>query len=155
MEPKLDISSHGSGESKAVPLAVVEGNDDSQVKHPRVSADTLSDIDDEQLARNPFLDPKVADHYRSVYENAQYECRHVFDPELEWTPQEEKKIVRKLDWHVCLWACIMFFALEVDRKNLGQAVSDNMLDQLGLTTDDYNFGIASRDSLSVACEKLT
>jgi len=31
--------------------------------------------------------------------------------------------------------CIMFFSLQVDRGNLVQAVSDNLLDDLGLSTD--------------------
>jgi hypothetical protein len=94
----------------------------------------------EKDVSNPFSDANVAAHYRALYDSVKYECRHVFDPELEWTAAEERRIVRKLDWHVCLWACVMFFALQVDRGNLAQAVSDNMLDQLGLTTNDYNLG---------------
>ncbi|KAI1385801.1 allantoate permease [Hypoxylon trugodes] len=89
---------------------------------------------------NPFLDTETAEYWRQVYENCQYECRHVFNPKLEWTAKEEKELIRKLDWKVCLWACVMFFGLQVDRGNLSQAVSDNMLDDLGLDTNDYNYG---------------
>ncbi|KAK2615144.1 hypothetical protein N8I77_001920 [Diaporthe amygdali] len=95
---------------------------------------------DDRFAANPFSDPAVAEHYRTVYEKAQYECRHAFDPDLEWSKEEERKLVRRLDWHVCTWACIMCFALQVDRDNLGQAVSGNMLDQLNLSTNEYNYG---------------
>lgn len=102
------------------------------------SAETRS-VDD-SFAANPFSDPAVAEHYRTVYEKAQYECRHAFDPELEWSREEERGLVRRLDWHVCTWACIMCFALQVDRDNLGQAVSGNMLDQLSLSTNEYNYG---------------
>jgi hypothetical protein len=63
--------------------------------------------------KNPFSDPKVAEYYKGVYETSQYECREAFDPDLEWTPAEEKKIVRKLDARVCAFACFAFFALQV------------------------------------------
>ncbi|KAI1258674.1 MFS general substrate transporter [Xylariaceae sp. FL1019] len=96
--------------------------------------------DDLTLKSNPFADPSVATHWRKVYNDAHYECRHLFDPSLDWTEEEEKKIVRKLDWRVCLWACIMFFALQVDRNNLVQAVSDSFLADLKLNTNDYNTG---------------
>jgi hypothetical protein len=62
----------------------------------------------------------------------------------------------QLDWKVCLWVCIMFFALQLDRGNITQALSDNMLstfrigvlgsglptglDDLNLNTNDYNNG---------------
>ncbi|KAF7518601.1 hypothetical protein G7054_g13416 [Neopestalotiopsis clavispora] len=90
--------------------------------------------------KNPFIDPDVAAHWRDVYEKSTYECRHLFDPNLTWTAEEEKRIVRKLDWRVCLWACVMFFGLQVDRGNLVQAVSDNFLADLKMTTNDYNYG---------------
>jgi len=70
-----------------------------------------SDEDGNALKKNPFLDPDVAEHWGTVYEKAQYECRHVFDPSFKWTLEEEKKLVRRLDWHVCLWAVGILFWL--------------------------------------------
>jgi hypothetical protein len=65
---------------------------------------TLEPDGESSDSNNPFLDPDVAEYWRTVYEKAQYECRHVFDPALTWTAEEEKAIVRKLDWRICLWA---------------------------------------------------
>ena len=103
------------------------------------SADSDSDIEG-GIRDNIFLDPEVANYYRDVYENAQYEGRHVFDPELTWTKEEERKIIWKLEFRVCLVACVMFMALQLDRGNIGQALSDNMLTDLGMTTNNYNLG---------------
>jgi hypothetical protein len=89
---------------------------------------------------NAFRDPEIAEYYRQLYEKSKYECRHLFDPELEWTKKEESAVVWRLEWRVTLWACIMFIGLQVDRGNLVQAVSDNMLNDLKMTTNEYNYG---------------
>lgn len=43
-----------------------------------------------------FADPGVADYWRKVYEKAQYENRHRFDPTYTWSAEEEGKLVRKV-----------------------------------------------------------
>ena len=69
-----------------------------------------------------------------------YEGRHRYDPKAKWTPEEEKRLVRRLDWRICSWCCLMFFALQLDRGNITQALSDNMLGDLKLNTNSYNTG---------------
>lgn len=87
-----------------------------------------------------FQDPVLAEHYYQLYEACDYECKDYFDPEFSWTEEEEKRVVWKNDWYVTFWAFLMFTALDIDRYNISQALSDNMLEDLGLTTNDFNVG---------------
>ncbi|RCK65338.1 hypothetical protein Cantr_01260 [Candida viswanathii] len=102
--------------------------------------DSHSTLESDQLAKNPFLDPKVEEYYRGLYEESKYESYLAFDPQFEWTAEEEKRVKRKLNIRVALTACILFVGLQVDRGNMAQAVSDNLLQDLGMTTNDYNTG---------------
>ncbi|GEQ68831.1 hypothetical protein JCM33374_g2500 [Metschnikowia sp. JCM 33374] len=112
-------------------------NDNVNIDYNSVSdAESASSKSDD----NPFKDPTVAEHYRAIYEKCNYECASAFDPEFEWTEEEERALVRKLNWRVSLTSCVLFFGLQVDRGNLAQAVADNLLKDLHLTTNDYNLG---------------
>ncbi|KAJ3890431.1 major facilitator superfamily domain-containing protein [Lentinula edodes] len=96
-------------------------------------------VDLDSIATQPsvFDDPITCEVYRPP---PQYENAHKFDPDARWTWREEKKLVRKIDWRVMLWAGVMFFALDLDRNNISQANTDNFLPDLGMTTNDYNLG---------------
>lgn len=48
--------------------------------------------------------------------------------------------MRKTDLYLLTWLCLMMFGLQLDRGNLSNALADNLLNDLGLTSDDYNNG---------------
>ncbi|EXJ54203.1 hypothetical protein A1O7_09540 [Cladophialophora yegresii CBS 114405] len=114
--------------------------------HVSVDADIEPDSetsskDGDNLVRNVnnvFEAPEAAEIYKPT---AKFEGSHRFDPSAAWEPEEEKRLVRRLDWLIAVPACIMFFALQLDRGNITQALSDNMLTDLGMNTNDYNNGM--------------
>ncbi|KAJ4261697.1 hypothetical protein NW762_007135 [Fusarium torreyae] len=137
-------------------MAVVE-DPSRTTKEVDVNDRTHNDSSDESASssvEHPFSDPDVADRWRKVYENAKYENRHRFDPNFTWTAQEEKKLVRKsahllterlvpppqIDFRICLWAWVMFLSLDFHRRNINRAISDNMLPEIGMNTNDFNYG---------------
>ncbi|KAK0654219.1 putative transporter [Lasiodiplodia hormozganensis] len=87
-----------------------------------------------------FSDPKVAEYWRDVYEKAHYEGRHRFDPTFTWSAEEEIKVKRKVDWRIMTWCWLMFVALDLNRRNINRAISDDMLADLGMDTNDFNYG---------------
>lgn len=75
---------------------------DEKATHP-TSEDSALNSDDEDIDGDygsyhdhAFSNPKVAAYWRDVYENAQYEGRHRFDPSLTWSAKEEKALKRKV-----------------------------------------------------------
>ncbi|KAG6846039.1 hypothetical protein H0H87_006403 [Tephrocybe sp. NHM501043] len=121
-------------DEKALPLATPEESSSSLFSWKR-----RPDLDTIATQPSVFDDPTALEVYRPPPE---YENAHRFNPNARWTYREERNVVRKMDWRITVWACIMFFALDLDRNNLTQANSDNFLDDLNLTTNDFNLANA-------------
>jgi hypothetical protein len=109
-----------------LPLAAPEEPRSWWQRRPKQDGDAVA------TRRSVFDDPDMAKRYqpRSDWENL-----HRFDPSERWTFNEERKVIRKIDKRIMIFTCVMFMALELDRSNLSQAVSDNFLPDLKMDTN--------------------
>jgi hypothetical protein len=143
----------------------LKGNDEENDPRSSINSSSpilpIEELDefDEQTSLKPaaFDTDGLETFYRPT---EGYEGAHRYDPEYRWSAADEGKVVRKvfhplklftvqtnltlgqIDFWICSWVCLMFFALQLDRGNIVQALSDNMLGDLGLNTNDYNYGQA-------------
>ncbi|KAL4861787.1 hypothetical protein BDV12DRAFT_207770 [Aspergillus spectabilis] len=123
-------------EPKTAPISTAELEADSR-------GESINDDSDKEHQSRPhqgestFNSTEDPRFYRPI---DTYEGLHRWDPHFEWTQEEERKIVWKIDARVCTFACVTFFALQLDRGNIGQALASTLLEDLHMTTNDYNTG---------------
>ncbi|KAK3721708.1 hypothetical protein LTR37_002873 [Vermiconidia calcicola] len=102
-----------------------------------------SGFDESDLLHTKYGEAISNSALRQIYRPVDsYEGLHRYDSDFKWSKDEERRVVRKIDWRICSWVCLMFLALQVDRGNIMQARSDDMLESLGLTADEYKTGQA-------------
>ncbi|SPO05028.1 related to allantoate permease [Cephalotrichum gorgonifer] len=58
--------------------------------------------------------------------------------EVFWTPEEEAKLVRKIDWYLLPAIWLMYLLSYMDRTNIGNAKIAGMADDLDLTSNQYS-----------------
>lgn len=96
-------------------------------------------LDQIATRRSVFEDPDP-EILRSYFPTSKWENFHAFDPYFRWTRREDRAVTRKMDGKILTIVCFMFFTLNMDRGNFGAAVAGGILDDLKLSTDDFNLG---------------
>jgi len=60
-------------------------------------------------------------------------------PTFEYTDDEVKKVIRKIDWHVMPLCLILYTFSVLDRSNLGNAKLAGMQEDIDLTGNRYEW----------------
>ncbi|KAK3819901.1 MAG: major facilitator superfamily domain-containing protein [Benniella sp.] len=63
-----------------------------------------------------------------------------YDHNLTWTAEEEKQLVRIFDLKVLSWIGVMFFFLQLDRGNMSNALTDNLMFDLKIDLNTITLG---------------
>lgn len=60
---------------------------------------------------------------------------------VAWTDEEERRLVLKIDMLVLPLLMFAFFTLQLDRSNMGNALTDNFLKDIGIAQNTFNVGM--------------
>ncbi|KAF2150987.1 MFS general substrate transporter [Myriangium duriaei CBS 260.36] len=64
--------------------------------------------------------------------------KHRWDPDMSWTAEEERRLVRKTDLRLLGFFCVILICIAIDKHNLSNALTDNFLKDTKLTSTDYD-----------------
>ncbi|KAF2723171.1 MFS general substrate transporter [Polychaeton citri CBS 116435] len=82
-------------------------------------------------------DSKVA---RAKEENAIREDEQALTLQQDWTVEEERRAKRKLDFLIMPLLTLGFFCLQLDRGNMANAITDDFMEDIGITQNQFNVG---------------
>ncbi|CAG7846391.1 Uncharacterized transporter C1039.04 [Serendipita indica DSM 11827] len=77
-----------------------------------------------------------------VKEDAILEHDAFANTSVHWTVEEEKALVRRLDWHIVPLVTILYLSNFIDRANIGNAKVAGLNTDLGLVGFQYNIGLS-------------
>lgn len=60
-------------------------------------------------------------------EVASVPLENVYRPEVDTSGIDERKLMRRIDWHVVPWLAVLYFLNFLDRGNIGNAKVDYIL----------------------------
>ena len=100
------------------PPSTLRSRSEPEKKNEKTDVE-IANIEEIGLKESVFDDPKLSAYYKPIPE---YEGYHRFDPTAVWTAEEERVLVRKIDWRIMAWCCFMFIALQLDRGNICKQV---------------------------------
>lgn len=102
----------------------------SQSRHHDHSSPFPSPNNADPYEKKPVTDDHFQDQSPSLSEH----------DEIDWTQDEEKTLVRKLDMVVMPLLVLGFYALQLDRGNIGNALTDSFMEDVGITQFQFNIG---------------
>lgn len=85
--------------------------------------------------------PRASDMMSDVKDTYQEDdAEHEPLPTRDWSVAEEKKAKRKLDLIIMPLLTLGFFCLQLDRGNIANAITDNFMEDINITQDQFNVG---------------
>lgn len=76
-------------------------------------------------------------HSKSVTSHEEIEFQDEQRPDFYVDPEAEKRLVRKLDWRLIPWLCLLYLISFLDRTNIGNAVILGLGKDLGMNNDQF------------------